>query len=230
MKQSSLVISITLVLMLYLLSYSSSAKAVSFDYKDTTIKYNILVDLNDSKLFLIEIKTNKIVKTYPVAGGKPSTPSPLGTWKIIGKAKWDKGFGTRWMRLNVPWGQYGIHGTNKPLTIGGSSSLGCIRMYNNNVEELFEYVPMGTTVVIYGGPYGLFTNEFRKLTPGDTGADVFEVQRQLNFRGYYNETLDGIYSDTLKKAVIKYRKDNKLTITHDIDKEFYNSLNILPFE
>ncbi len=199
--------------------------------KENKNTYNIVVDLNEHELYLVNRDTKKIEKTYHIAGGKPSTPSPIGTWTIIDKeAGWGGGFGTRWMMLNVPWGKYGIHGTNKPLSVGGAISLGCIRMLNKDVEELYSKVGIGTTVVIYGGPYGLFTNEFRTLSPGDRGADVYEVQRRLNERGYYTGKLDGIYGEDMKKDVIKFRIDNKLNITHFIDKEFYNALGINPFE
>jgi len=57
--------------------------------------------------------------------------------------------GTRWMGLSKP--RYGIHGTPAPWTIGTMASLGCVRMYNHNVEELFPQVPMGTTVEIISG-------------------------------------------------------------------------------
>ena len=53
-------------------------------------KYKILVDVEDSKLYLFE--DNKIIKTYKCSGGKQTTPSPIGTWKIISKAKWGEGF------------------------------------------------------------------------------------------------------------------------------------------
>lgn len=55
--------------------------------------YKILVDVEDSKLFLFE--NNKLVKTYKCSGGKWSTPSPIGTWKVISKAKWGEGFGRK---------------------------------------------------------------------------------------------------------------------------------------
>ncbi len=56
--------------------------------------------------------------------------------------------GYRWLGL---YGNYGIHGTNAPWSIGRSVSHGCIRMYEEDVEELFESVPMGTPVeIIYG--------------------------------------------------------------------------------
>lgn len=43
---------------------------------------------------------------------------------------------------------YRIHGTNEPSSIGKSASSGCIRMFNENVFELFAEVPVGTTVVV----------------------------------------------------------------------------------
>ncbi len=49
-------------------------------------------------------KDNEIYKEYDVSGGKPSTPSPLGTWNIVSKANWGEGFGGTWMGLNVPGG------------------------------------------------------------------------------------------------------------------------------
>lgn len=55
--------------------------------------YKILVDVEDSKLFLFE--NNELVKTYKCSGGKQSTPSPIGTWTVISKAKWGEGFGRK---------------------------------------------------------------------------------------------------------------------------------------
>ena len=56
---------------------------------------------------------------------------------------------TRWLGLSKP--QYGIHGTNNPASIGTMASLGCVRMYNRDVEELFPQVSVGTTVEIISG-------------------------------------------------------------------------------
>lgn len=50
------------------------------------------------------------------------------------------------MGLSKP--HYGIHGTNKPSSIGKAVSNGCIRMYNKDVIELFNIVPIGTVVKI----------------------------------------------------------------------------------
>ena len=61
-------------------------------YANTGNEYKILVDVEDSKLFLFE--NDSLIKTYKCSGGKWSTPSPIGTWKITFKAKWGEGFRT----------------------------------------------------------------------------------------------------------------------------------------
>jgi lipoprotein-anchoring transpeptidase ErfK/SrfK len=48
----------------------------------------------------------------------------------------------------LAWGQYAIHGTNKPSSIGTRASYGCIRMYNEHVVDLFSRVTVGTPVVV----------------------------------------------------------------------------------
>lgn len=95
----------------------------------------------------------QLAKTYPVGVGKSSTPTPSGDYKVINKVTNPGGvLGTRWMGLNIPGGNYGIHGTNNPSSIGKLVSLGCIRMQNHNVEELFPQIPVGTPVHIVSVP------------------------------------------------------------------------------
>ena len=50
--------------------------------------------------------------------------------------------------LTLSGGQYAIHGTNAPGSVGGFVSYGCIRMYNEDVLDLFGRVDLGTTVVV----------------------------------------------------------------------------------
>lgn len=52
--------------------------------------------------------------------------------------------------MNVKWGNYGIHGTNKPWSIGQRQSGGCIRMLNKDVIDLYSRVDVGTPVKIIG--------------------------------------------------------------------------------
>jgi len=190
----------------------------------------ILVDLVDERLYLIDKENNLILKNYRIASGKRDSPSPIGTWTVVSMGKWSGGFGTRWIGLNVPWGKYGIHGTNNPHSIGSEASHGCIRMFNRDVEELYEYVCNGMTVVICACPYGAFEKGLVTLKPGDRGSAIYEVQRQMKQKGYYPGSLDGIYGEGMKKYVIKFRVDNKLKLSHDIDREFYERLGVIFME
>lgn len=188
-------------------------------------EYTILViDVNQNNISLF--KMGKLVKTYKCAGGKGSTPSPIGNWKIVTKDTWGEGFGGRWLGLNVPWGKYGIHGTSHPDSIGWNSSHGCIRMQNEDVAELYKVTPIGTTVTIWGGPYGNFGNYLRKVKPGDRGADVYELEKILKNRGYYYGYLDGIYGDGLKEVIHKFQQENNLPISDTVNIKFYSTLGI----
>lgn len=120
------------------------------DYSDPYFRaprYRITISTAARRLTLYQ--DGKVYKTYPIAIGKPSTPTPKGNFKIVNKAVNPGGpFGARWMGLNAPNGDYGIHGTNNPASIGKAVSNGCIRMYNNNVIEVFKLVSIGTPVTI----------------------------------------------------------------------------------
>ncbi|MEW6547476.1 MAG: L,D-transpeptidase [Bacillota bacterium] len=110
----------------------------------------ILIDV-EARL-LTFFRMGRFYKVYPCGVGRPSTPTPRGRWHIVAKIRhpeWEA-LGTRWMELDVPWGRYGIHGTNAPWSIGHWVSNGCIRMYNQDVEELYDLAPLGTPVRIVG--------------------------------------------------------------------------------
>ena len=112
--------------------------------------YEIHIDV-DRKLLTL-FSGDEILRTYTVATGAWDTPTPLGVFYINSRFSGEmSGFGTCVLGLSVPWGQYGIHGTNKPESIGLSASHGCIRMRVKDAEELFALVPDWTRVVIQQG-------------------------------------------------------------------------------
>lgn len=192
------------------------------DYDDL----KILVDIAEKRLYLLN--GNELIKKYPIASGKLESPSPLGAWKIINKAKWGGGFGTRWMGLNVPWGSYGIHGTNRPESIGYNASAGCIRMNNRDVEDLYKYVKHGTPVAIVNGFYGPFGYGLKPIEPGDYGSDVMEIQRRLRAFGYYNmEYLDGKYGPMMERAIHKFQKDHGLPQNSVIEWRTFEALGVV---
>ena len=105
----------------------------------------IVIRIKSRKLDLYQ--QDKLYKTYPVAVGRPLTPTPTGRFTIINKAVNPGGaYGTRWMGLSKP--HIGIHGTNNPASIGKAASKGCIRMHNKDVEERFGLGTIGTRVRI----------------------------------------------------------------------------------
>jgi lipoprotein-anchoring transpeptidase ErfK/SrfK len=126
----------------------------------STPKRVIVVSLEDRKLALVE--DGQVKKVYSVAVGKPSTPSPVGTFSIerrVANPTYHHNgktvlpgpgnpVGTRWMGLSKQG--YGIHGTNEPKSIGKAASHGCIRMSQADLEEFYELVAVGDTVELVG--------------------------------------------------------------------------------
>ncbi|MFC7062591.1 L,D-transpeptidase family protein [Halobacillus seohaensis] len=111
-----------------------------------TIPFQIDVSLTNRHLKLL--RNGGLQKEYPIAVGKMLHNTPIGKFIIINKAPNPGGpFGTMWMSLSKQ--HYGIHGTNDPSSIGQAVSRGCIRMYNQDVEELANIIPIGTLVSIH---------------------------------------------------------------------------------
>ncbi len=109
---------------------------------------NYSITINRASRTLTLYLNGQWFKSYPVAVGKPATPTPPGNWTITKKNLWGEQFGGYFMRLSVPWGIFGIHGTNKPWSIGKAVSNGCVRMYNWNAREVYNLVSTGTPVKI----------------------------------------------------------------------------------
>ncbi len=136
-----------------LLALIAAASAEVFAENGTR---RLIVSIPDRKIALLE--DGRVVRVYPIAVGKSSTPSPSGSFHIASrvlKPTWYQPgkvvaagpanpLGTRWMGLGYKG--YGIHGTNRPRSIGKAASHGCIRMRNQDVEELFELLEVGDAV------------------------------------------------------------------------------------
>ncbi len=119
---------------------------------------SILVDKSQNILMLKS--DEEVIKTYIVSTGANNS-SPVGTYKIVNKLTnptWFKAgavaaanspenvLGTRWMGFDLPG--YGIHGTIEPQNLGKQVTQGCVRMANQDVEELYTIVPQNTEVTI----------------------------------------------------------------------------------
>ncbi len=129
------------------------------DLQVFTGTFRVIVDKSDNELRLL--CNGKFFKAYPVGTGKwNSTPVgdtvitdriPQPTWYAPDGREIRFGdpanlLGTHWLALDIP--HYGIHGTWDETSIGKQSSEGCIRLKNADIEELFNLLPIGTTVTI----------------------------------------------------------------------------------
>lgn len=116
----------------------------------------------------------RVVRTYPISTGKMDWKTPLGITRIVSKQErpnWypppsvlaeheargdplpkvvppgpDNPLGEHAMRLGIPGGAYLIHGTNRPAGVGMQVTHGCIRMFPEDIAELYRYVPVNTRV------------------------------------------------------------------------------------
>ena len=132
-----------------------------------------MVNLSEMRIYYYP-KGESVVRTWPVSIGRVGFETPLGKTRIVRKKvgpTWyppesarkeaarqgetlpravgpgpDNPLGSHALYLGFP--QYLIHGTNKPYSIGMRVSLGCVRMYPEHIEELFELVGRGTPVTM----------------------------------------------------------------------------------
>lgn len=124
------------------------------------IKRWVLVNIPARSLRIYD--NDKCIAMYPVGVGTINTKTPSGFYKIVEKIKnptWtnpedlsmvipagvDNPLGQRWLGIG---GNYGIHGTNHPESVGHYVSNGCIRMIEADVEKVFDQVSVGTPVQI----------------------------------------------------------------------------------
>lgn len=221
---AALVLICAALLFIVLRSGSPSGHILHPDAKD----YVILIQIDEKKMYLLN--EGQVVKKYTIASGMSGWPSPIGDWEISEKAVWGEGFGARWLGLNVPWGTYGIHGTNNEGSIGSPASHGCIRMLNRDVIELYDLVEVGTPVIIRNGLYGPFGQGFATIMPGDFGADVLAVQQRLKKLGYFDGEETGVYEDDLKHALHEFQRDHDLPVENAIDRDDLLAMGFLEFE
>ena len=189
----------------------------------------IWIELDQKRLIVYE--NGQSIAVFPIASGAAATPSPVGVFKITHRFSTQlSGFGTRFLGLNVPWGQYGIHGTNKPSSIGQNASHGCIRLSVRDAERLYAMIPNGTPVVIDGGPYGALSAGLRTLREGDRGTDVALLQQKLIQRGFLSGRADGVFGTATRLAVIAANKFFSLPQNDSAAWALWHALGVMPFE
>ncbi len=120
-------------------------------------EHGILINIPARRLIVVD--QGRVAGTYPVAVGRPDSPTPVGDFTVatrIWQPWWyprgrepvpagpDNPLGPWWLGLTVPG--YGIHGNNNESSIGQFISDGCIRMSNEDVLEVAQWARIGTPV------------------------------------------------------------------------------------
>ncbi len=157
----------------------------------------IVINLPELRLYYFPEGGDPVVETYPISIGRMDWGTPLGRTRVISKVvdpSWyppqsirdehaadnrplprvvpagpDNPLGRHAMRLAIPG--YLIHGTNRPAGVGMRVTHGCIRMFPEDIERLFERIPLKTPVHIINQPY--------KMGWGPQGELVMEAHLPL---------------------------------------------------
>lgn len=127
---------------------------------------NRVIIVKSRNLLYLYLK-GELARVFPIASGRSTSLTPVGVFPVVVKAvdpAWkspegkiypggipENPLGSRWLGISVDGDDglhYGLHGTNAPLSIGTYASSGCVRMINEQAEELYDLVPMGTLVEI----------------------------------------------------------------------------------
>ncbi|HEX4023630.1 MAG TPA: L,D-transpeptidase family protein [Steroidobacteraceae bacterium] len=182
----------------------------------------------------------QVVITYPVSIGKMDWRTPIGLTHVIAKIKnpvWyvpagvrkehiqdgdplptvvppgpDNPLGKFALRLAAGGGTYLIHGTNNPVAVGMPVTHGCIRLYPDDVAELFPMVPVGTPVRIINDPI--------KVAWVD-GELLVEAHPPVDDQGQSFEPNVDAFSQLLQKAV----GDSTVAINWDYAREVLKQAN-----
>lgn len=186
----------------------------------------IVLNVPEAHVYLVE--GGRIVEDYPVAVSRSDWKVPLGETRVVDKTKhptWyvpesiqremakngqevktrvdpgpDNPLGTRW--IGFADGTYGFHGTTAPNSIKTYASHGCVRFLQQDIEDLFSRVEVGTPVRIYYQPLKMAIDEgavWISAYPDiyDLGFDYEDAVRTLAAQAKVGQHLNW---ETIKEA------------------------------
>lgn len=183
----------------------------------------IIINLADMRLYYLH-KTGDPPMSFPIGIGRDGLKTPTGVTSVVRKREdpsWrptermraedpelpevvpagpENPLGTRAMYLG--WPEYLIHGTNKPWGVGRRVSSGCVRMYPEDVEALYEMVETGTKVTVIDQPikFGWIGSElYIEVHPTQEQSD------QLEAKGDFDRELDNSVVDQVLAVAGEHR-------------------------
>lgn len=161
----------------------------------------IVINLSEMRLYYFPSGDGKSVVTYPIGIGDEGSETPVGTFSVTEKRiapAWkvpfsirredpglprvvppgpDNPLGSHALRLSG--GPVLVHGTNKPWGVGRKASHGCIRLYPEDIPQLFQLVQLGERVIIVRQPVKIGLNKGRVFMEVHRGEQVDYVKMAL---------------------------------------------------
>ena len=187
--------------------------------------YELVLNIPAKKLVLYN--RGLAEKEYPVGVGKSLTPTPLGRFKIVRKIHnpaWVNPYrqstvvppsetnpiGKYWLgfAMNKKSQEYGFHATTDLSSVGQASTHGCIRMYPEDIKELFGLVKLGTFVHVIYNPVEV--KEFQNKLFVRAYPDIYGYMTEEEYLQFAKNQLSGanlVQEQNLYKAIAS--KDSK---------------------
>lgn len=195
-------------------------------------QWSILINVPEYRLYVL--KDGRIYRDFPIAVGKPGTPTPLGEFRLRVKVK-----NPTWWPLNGgppvppgaknplgPWWlevtkSIGIHGGGRPDTVGHAVSHGCIRMMDAHVSQVAPLVQKGTPIsIVYhlirpisiqgGWQAQIYPNLYKRPFPTD--HEIEGIFRQYGFSGITDWGLFASLAGTRKSGRINVPAKSPLVV------------------
>ena len=187
--------------------------------------YELVLNVAAKKLTLYS--NSSPVREYPVGVGASLTPTPLGEFTIVRKISnpaWVNPYrqskitpagpngpiGQYWLgfAMNKKKQEYGIHGTPDLSSVGKASTHGCIRMYPEDIKELFNLVNLNTPVHVIYNPVEV--EEFQNKLFVRAHPDIYSYMDDEEYIKFAKNQLSGanlVREENLYKAIAS--KDGK---------------------
>lgn len=193
------------------------------------IKRGITINLSEFTLYYLWLDQQQWrVRYYPIGIGRDGAETPVGDFAVTFRIKdpvWtvpqtlraaepyhpavvmpgtSNPLGSYWIGLTLPG--YGIHGTNQPFGVGRQVSHGCIRLYAEDIEDLFDRVQRGTPVHIIRQPVKVAVRDgvlYAEIHPDrclDSQAVEDEVRRLLQEIRWHDKVDEARLVEAIEQA------------------------------
>lgn len=181
--------------------------------------YELVLNIPARKLLLYNYGSP--VREYPVGVGKSLTPTPLGRFKIVRRIynpAWVNPYrqssviapgetnpiGRYWLgfAMNKKSQEFGFHATSELNSVGQASTHGCIRLYPDDMKELFNLVKIGTAVHVIYNPVEV--KEFQNRLFVRVYPDIYGYMSDDEYFQFAKNQLSGanlVKEDNLYKAI-----------------------------